>query len=152
MKSTASLDVAGQPVDLPSATGETAIPGDNSTPENKRRRLLRGAVALAPLVLTLRSGALAAASCTGAKTVTVALGTDQKIPGSVAVVAGGPNPDVCYKTSDVPACSIPGKVLNRAGPQTAYPVQANRTCGASPLPAGTNVAILSATSATSLVS
>ncbi len=30
-----------------------------------RRRLVRGAMALAPLVLTLRSGALAAASCTG---------------------------------------------------------------------------------------
>ncbi|HNC51429.1 MAG TPA: hypothetical protein PLO14_04190 [Accumulibacter sp.] len=32
-----------------------------------RRRWVRGAAAVAPLVLTLRSGALAAASCTGAK-------------------------------------------------------------------------------------
>jgi hypothetical protein len=36
-----------------------------------RRRLVRGAVALAPVVLTLRSGALAAASCTGARLVDI---------------------------------------------------------------------------------
>lgn len=36
-----------------------------------RRRLVRGVVAFAPLVLTLRSGAVAAVSCTGA----VAIGT-----------------------------------------------------------------------------
>lgn len=37
-----------------------------------RRRLVRGAVALAPVVLTLRSGALAAAvSCTGVKVLGV---------------------------------------------------------------------------------
>jgi hypothetical protein len=48
----------------------------------KRRRLVRGAMALAPLVLTLRSGALAAASCTAARVVD--LGPDGKIPeGSV---------------------------------------------------------------------
>lgn len=34
-----------------------------------RRRLVRGVVALAPLVLTLRSGAVAAASCTGATAI-----------------------------------------------------------------------------------
>lgn len=39
-----------------------------------RRRLVRGAVALAPVVLTLRSGALAAASCTAA----IAFGTVDK--------------------------------------------------------------------------
>lgn len=37
--------------------------------DQRRRRLVRGAVAFAPLVLTLRSGALAAASCTGAKVI-----------------------------------------------------------------------------------
>ena len=36
-----------------------------------RRRLVRGAVALAPVVLTMRSGALAAASCTGARLVDI---------------------------------------------------------------------------------
>jgi hypothetical protein len=36
-----------------------------------RRRLVRGAMALAPLVLTLRSGALAAASCTSVRLVNV---------------------------------------------------------------------------------
>jgi hypothetical protein len=65
MKSTESLDDTGKLVVLSSAAGETAMPFDTSIIENKRRRLVRGAVAFAPLVLTLRSGALAAASCTG---------------------------------------------------------------------------------------
>jgi hypothetical protein len=40
-------------------------------PDFRRRRLLRGAIGVAPMVLTLRSGALAAAtSCTGAKLLT----------------------------------------------------------------------------------
>ena len=69
MNTTESLDGTGKSADLSSATGETAIPGDTSIAENKRRRLVRGAVAFAPLVLTLRSGALAAASCTGARLV-----------------------------------------------------------------------------------
>ena len=44
---------------------------DASLSDQQRRRLVRGAVAFAPLVLTLRSGALAAASCTGAKIVSI---------------------------------------------------------------------------------
>lgn len=67
MNTTESLDGAGNSPDLSSSTGETAIPGDTSITENKRRRLVRGALAAAPLVLTLRSGALAAESCTGIK-------------------------------------------------------------------------------------
>jgi hypothetical protein len=59
-----------------------------------RRRLVRGAMALAPLVLTLRSGgALAAASCTGAaKYLSVTLEGGGKIPGSLTVKST----DVCY--------------------------------------------------------
>ena len=71
MNTTESLDGAGKSLDLSSVTGETAITGDTSVTENKRRRLVRGAVAFAPLVLTLRSGALAAASCTGTKVLSV---------------------------------------------------------------------------------
>jgi hypothetical protein len=40
-------------------------------PDIRRRRLVRGAAAVAPMVLTLRSGALAAASCTGAKIISI---------------------------------------------------------------------------------
>ena len=155
MKSTESLGVAEPSVDLPSTAGETGLLGDTSTLNNKRRRLIRGAVALAPVVLTLRSGALAAASCTGAKAQNVTLGNgtngtlDKKIPANITVVDG----DVCYKTSDVPTCSAQ-KVQNLPGPQAAYPVDfATRKCGPSGgrLPGGTNVAILSATAAASLL-
>lgn len=39
----------------------------------RRRRLVRGALVVAPAILTLRSGALAAQSCVGAKEVSVTL-------------------------------------------------------------------------------
>ena len=65
-----------------------------------RRRLVRGAAALAPVVLTLRSGALAAASCTGAKTTNVALDNNGKPPASVGAVKG----DVCFKVTEVNTC------------------------------------------------
>jgi hypothetical protein len=45
----------------------------------KRRRLIRGAIAVAPMVLTLRSGALAAASCTGALVLTQTSGSSGKL-------------------------------------------------------------------------
>ena len=62
MKPDPSLDVTREPTSLSSEIEEVAIVGGVPATENKRRRLVRGAVALAPLVLTLRSGALAAAS------------------------------------------------------------------------------------------
>ena len=49
------------------ARSETAGQGA----DRGRRRLIRGAVAVAPVILTLRSGALAAASCTGVRVLTV---------------------------------------------------------------------------------
>ncbi len=79
MKSTESLDDAGKSVDLASATGETTLPSETSSPENNRRRLVRGAVAFAPLVLTLRSGALAAASCTAAEVPKAAVNGNGRI-------------------------------------------------------------------------
>jgi hypothetical protein len=69
-----------------------------------RRRLLRGAVGIAPVVLTLRSGAVAAvSSCTGAKLLTT---TDQegKLTSSLGVKVG----DTCitgYETIDCPTGS-----------------------------------------------
>ena len=79
-----------------------------------RRRLVRGAVAFAPLVLTLRSGALAAASCTGAKTVRTTLDASGKPPAAVGAVSG----DVCYKVTEVNTCPNPGvssKLENAVG-------------------------------------
>ena len=74
-----------------------------------RRRLVRGAMALAPLVLTLRSGA-AAASCTGALTLGVALDpSNNKIPDTVLGVKEG---DICFRVGKLPSCpTSPDKVL-----------------------------------------
>ena len=115
MKSTESIDDAGKLVDLSSATGETAMPGDTSSIENKRRRLVRGAVAFAPLVLTLRSGALAAASCTGLKIVNATTrGTNFPRPGRIVVPDGVTLPvpgDVCVEAQVLSTCSTnPNKV------------------------------------------
>ncbi|MEF8733062.1 MAG: hypothetical protein V5B40_14505 [Candidatus Accumulibacter meliphilus] len=68
MKTNESIDDSRGSTDLSPVDTGAVIQGAASTPENKRRRLVRGAVAFAPLVLTLRSGAVAAAaSCTGTK-------------------------------------------------------------------------------------
>lgn len=146
MKSTESLDVAGKSVDLSSATGETAASGDLPLAENKRRRLVRGAMALAPLVLTLRSGA-AAASCTGAKTVSAVLDNDGKPPASVGAVSG----DVCYKVSETATCPQDSarKLLNVPGGAPAgYTIGSNGKCGDL---RNINVAILSSQAATSFI-
>lgn len=117
---------------------------------NERRRLVRGAVALAPLVLTLRSGALAAASCTGAKTVNVTLDSNGKPPASVGAVKG----DVCYKVSDVNTCPVgtTPRLENHVGNPVSYTIDSSLKCSRTPggsLPAGTQVAILSSASANS---
>jgi len=111
-----------------------------------RRRVVRGVVALAPLVLTLRSGALAAASCTGARTVNTILDNNAKPPASVGAVEG----DVCFKVSDVNTCpDAPTKLENIVGAPPGYTIGNNGKCGN--LAGGTNVAILSATAAASFV-
>jgi len=61
--------------EAPESTQQLSVDKSATIPETTsiseldlgRRRWVRGAAAVAPLVLTLRSGALAAASCTGAK-------------------------------------------------------------------------------------
>ena len=109
-----------------------------------RRRLVRGAMALAPVVLTLRSGALAAASCTGALATDVTLDGNGKVPGSVGAVEG----DVCYKFEDVKTCETASyKLENGEGSPTPYTIGDNQKCGK--LGAGTRVAILSSDAATS---
>jgi hypothetical protein len=55
-----------QALNLPTADSAPAASLENTDSlDLRRRRLLRGAAGIAPVVLTLRSGALAAASCTG---------------------------------------------------------------------------------------
>ncbi len=148
MKSTESLEVAGQLMDSPGASSEMATSVGTSTPDSKRRRLVRGAVALAPLVLTLRSGALAAASCTGAKTVATALGENGLIDTGVGAMDG----DVCFKrSSTVNVCAEhpDTKLENPMGAPTESDTVSGGKCGN--FTKDTNVAILSSTSATSFL-
>lgn len=147
MKSTEPLDSTGTSVDLSSATSEAASPG-TSTLDNKRRRLVRGAVAMAPLVLTLRSGALAAASCTGAKFVgtTTANGALRQAPPTLTEA------DTCFAGPSIcPGYPIFGatKVTSvgaNLGPVTN--VNGAISCGNQ---SGVTVAILSSAAATSLM-
>ena len=173
MKSTESLDVAGQPVDSPSTAGETGLLGDTSTLNNKRRRLIRGAVALAPVVLTLRSGALAAASCTGLQTATARTKPSGATrPGRIFDASPTPVPgDVCVLPNTLTACDTPGKGLTSSNLTTgnsepvalytnlSLPLDDNNpylVCGTSTGGPhndfiGKNIAILSSQSASSMV-
>ena len=178
MKSTESLDDAGKSTGLSSATGETVVPGDPSIPENKRRRLVRGAVAFAPLVLTLRSGALAAASsCTGLKATANTKPSTQNPtnnrPGKIinATVSPQEGKDICVLPQQLTACDTNStRVLTSSNLTTANsaPVvrytnpdtrlQNNKTylvCGTTNGPnqafiGQTGIAILSSASVTSI--
>ena len=158
MKSTEPLDTAGKSVDLSSATGETAVSGDSSISENKRRRLVRGAVALAPLVLTLRSGALAAASCTGVKIARVDSKGGIVDGGNLGLQPG----DKCVKPGILEACPSPDKPnkvltspVERSHLASVQTVQENGSevwvCGNSRRFKGKQIAILSSTSVTSMM-
>jgi hypothetical protein len=120
-----------------------------------RRRLVRGAVALAPLVLTLRSGALAAASCTAARIV----GVD-----SNGKITGGLSTDVsCINEVTAPVCTgypLTGDTKVTTQRHSLISVQqqgSNYYCGAPPSGTGEHivgprqVAILSSAGNTSLV-
>lgn len=68
MKTLKSIDEAGQSPASSPAESDGFRSVKTSLPDPSRRRLVRGAAAVAPLVLTLRSGGvLAAASCVGVR-------------------------------------------------------------------------------------
>lgn len=139
-----------------------------------RRRLVRGVVALAPLVLTLRSGALAAASCTGLKATANTRPAGAARPGRIvnatpAVPVVG---DVCVLPNELTACDTSRtKVLTSSNltmansePVSLYtnpnlPLNDNNpylVCGSSSGPnpdfiGKNNIAILSSQSASSMV-
>lgn len=138
-----------------------------------RRRLVRGAVALAPVVLTLRSGALAAASCTGLKATANTRPANAQRPGRI-VNANPADPvagDVCVLPNELTACDTPTKVLTSSNLTTAnsepvalytnpnLPLNNNNpylVCGSSSGPnqafiGKNNIAILSSQSASSMI-
>jgi len=134
----------------PVGTDQTEI----TAKEIGRRRLVRGALSLAPVVLTLRSGALAAASCTGARLVTI--NERNRIGRNDAQAMGLTTTDVCFP--DATVCEgfptgnrVPTKI--NSAPQTGFKLTQNNNnsfnCGTSDL-TDRQVAILSSASATSL--
>ena len=114
----------------------------------RRRRLVRGAASIAPLVLTLRSGAVAAASCVGAKALNVTVDSSGKIDGTPGGAAAG---DYCVTSvQECPDPDQPTKIF--AGTPDADPIRAagpNLFCGDAR--SSQTVAILSAASVTSLM-
>lgn len=127
---------------------------DENNPLNEqksldRRRLIRGVVSAAPVILTLRSGGVAAASCVPARTVNVTLGGNGSIPSTVAGVQVG---DTCYRVEDVLQCGTTPRLQNDADhPTISYNVidQGGLRCsGASN---NQQVAILSSGAATSFL-
>lgn len=114
-------------------------------PDIRRRRLVRGAAAVAPMVLTLRSGALAAASCTGAKIISID-STGQIDP------VGLNDTDVCFTDQQVcPGYPLSGPTKIESGTRVG---QIAPSHPGGPYACGnlrsTNVAILSSASASSL--
>jgi hypothetical protein len=98
------------PSDQPQAVNVDAAPTgpQASIPDLTKRRLMRGAAAAAPVLLTLRSGALAAASCTGVKVtgLSITMNNGQGlITGYNGPINTGTNPDQCVDItlSDCPA-------------------------------------------------
>jgi hypothetical protein len=114
----------------------------------KRRRFIRGAAGVAPVVLTLRSGGvLAAASCTGAKRIT----TLQQ-QGSNFEIIGGPNGlqdgDRCFTNPTV--CPIGQKISGGDSNGTVRLSGQNARCEGGTYSNGQQVAILSSMAAQSL--
>lgn len=121
MKSTESIDETATTTGLPLADTQAANVRDAAM-DQRRRRLVRGAMAAAPLVLTLRSGALAAASCTGA----IAVDTTIEANGKPAV---GNTGDVCIAIADAPLCPTSDhKLKNLPGTTVGYPILGNGKC------------------------
>ena len=160
MKRTESTDEAVQSNDRVLASGHGTGLDETSTIHQRRRRLVRGAAALAPLVLTLRSGALAAASCTGVKIQSVAVLGDNSVQGEPGPFAGKIDTDfeaiatgdVCVPAGELRACGD-GRVETSVRPSHFQTVEQQTdfwTCGPQRDFKNQSVAILSSTSATSM--
>lgn len=126
----------------------------------KRRRLIRGALGVAPMVLTLRSGTLAAASCTGALVLTQTSNPSGKLDftGEGIIKEGdkcvtynptGASNNECLTTYP-PIAGIGGKISTGDSAGQVTGSGTNWFCGDVTTP-NQPVAILSAASLTSLL-
>ena len=152
----------GKSLDEAAATKPAALSGnpaagvsESDGPDLKRRRLIRGAAGIAPVVITLRSGALAASSCIPTKAIVTTVvdsagninDTTGYSSGSSATIVGGDNCIVGFSQS----ASCPSPLIdasNVAGAQQGK-VSTGTTAGAtyacpSVNSTGTNIAIISA--------
>ena len=131
---------------IPSAESETL--------DLRRRRLIRGAVTIAPVVLTLRSGALAAASCTGALGTNYAANSAGNLSPTTNLVA---NTNQACVTGWTACPGVPGKVLDTTvgstfrGTVRSVTVGSNtflrcRITGGATLTSTSNIAIFSSAS------
>jgi hypothetical protein len=125
----------------------------------RRRRLLRGAIGIAPVVLTLRSGAVAAvSSCTGTKLLTsvdrVVADKGGRLNPSTGAVSG----DTCITGYDQTDCPIEEAIKIRTG-QGSFAGTVRTTSGGKAFCNGTGqsytvgqqIAILSSNSASSFM-
>lgn len=150
MKSLRSIDEAGQsPASSPTESDQVSSL-TTSPPDPGRRRLVRGAAAVAPLVLTLRSGGvLAAVSCMGVSQIAATdangdfMGNSNTVVGDACVDTFSQNPATC------PGTRITGGTLS--GVSVTYPGITTGFYRCQGMPNRT-VAILSSAAATSLVS
>jgi hypothetical protein len=115
-----------------------------------RRRLIRGAAGVAPVLLTLRSGALlAASSCTGAVTLATTDPTTGQFPGVLGMQPG----QLCTETFDKTGCPVDeSKILTATdnGFKTAFD-GTNWTCeNSGTILKNKNIAVLSSGAAHSL--
>lgn len=148
MENTEAMEQAPKSAELAVANGEASGSGVSSLADQRRRRLVRGAAAFAPMVLTLRSGALAAASCTGAKVVEITPANGNgRLPTNIGIKSG----DVCVDNLNRCVAHPDTKVIT---PQTTpsfqkitFDNQGRPSCQAF---ANNNVAILSSQSAGSM--
>jgi hypothetical protein len=128
----------------------TENPGAAQDLNQRRRRLIRGAAGVAPVLLTLRSGALlAATSCTGAVTIATTDPTTGHFPG----VLGMQPAQICTETFDKTGCPVDEtKILTATdnGFKTAFD-GTNWTCeNSGTILKNKNIAVLSSGAAHSL--
>ena len=145
MQGTAESTAARHPDD------EFVGAAESSATDQRRRRLVRGAAAAVPVILTLRSGALAAASCTGAVAVDVETNKHARLPDGTY--------DGKYCASNVSTSACTGNKIQATDRTAIVPVvqvvENNRTkyfCGQKDQHGFREqyVAILSSASATSI--
>jgi len=140
-------------------SGPTANPSGAEDMDRRRRRLIRGAVGIAPVVLTLRSGGLAASSiCTPAANVGVVLENGPTGATGPGWIPSGVAPTPSAGSVCVEATSCPGATGYIQGPITKSGNVVGPTGPTNPGTRyycngfeNTTVAILSAQGATSLV-